>query len=490
MELAEESRFLGIIQTLQSSFSISSSCPQLNSFTNLQSIMAEPDIRYSMPNRRAGRSGQIVSTYCSGQWLPQEQAVLDEWVRKLIKKVIKAKRDAKGDALKEEIKEHLGVLHPPVQDLKDLIENDSEVNMFFHQMFSQVKQDTDPTGDKQVKSYQEMLLLINHILTTAPEFNKSGLVGFPINAILNWSMGTIGGYAAFLNDKVNTCFKNILNHWSVFLQSPESAYVLNDDPESGWFGRDASDAMPNFVKEYQCDPRKPHHGFKSWDDFFIREFRPGVRQVAAPDDHTVIANACESTPFKLQVNVKRRSRFWIKKQPYSLAFMLANDPYVDLFVGGTVYQAFLSALNYHRWHSPVSGRIIKCYKIDGSYYSEALCERDDPAAPDRSQGYLTEVAARALIFIQADNAYIGLMGFLAVGMAEVSSCEITVFEGQHVKKGEEIGMFHFGGSTHCLIFRKGVDVGFGFEQGLQKGKDPGLILVKDNLATVPKNIQL
>ncbi|KAK0611468.1 hypothetical protein B0T14DRAFT_530446 [Immersiella caudata] len=50
------------------------------------------------------------------------------------------------------------------------------------------------------------------------------------------------------------------------------------------------------------------------------------------------------------------------------------------------------------------------------------------------------------------------MAFIGVGMDEVSTCEITVKEGQRVKKGDEIGMFHFGGSSHCLMFRKGVKV--------------------------------
>ena len=44
------------------------------------------------------------------------------------------------------------------------------------------------------------------------------------------------------------------------------------------------------------------------------------------------------------------------------------------------------------------------------------------------------------------------MAVLFVGMAEVSSNEITVYEGQHVKKGDQLGMFHYGGSTHALIF--------------------------------------
>ena len=124
-------------------------------------------------------------------------------------------------------------------------------------------------------------------------------------------------------------------------------------------------------------------------------------------------------------DVKRHDDFWIKGQPYSLAHMLANDPLAGQFVGGTVYQAFLSALSYHRWHSPVDGQIVKAYVRDGTYYSETPAEGWDPAGPNDSQGYITEVATRAMMFIEADNPAIGLMCVLPVGMAEVSTCEIT-----------------------------------------------------------------
>jgi phosphatidylserine decarboxylase len=50
------------------------------------------------------------------------------------------------------------------------------------------------------------------------------------------------------------------------------------------------------------------------------------------------------------------------------------------------------------------------------------------------------------------------MCVMPVGMAEVSTCDATVCVGQKVKKGEQIGMFHFGGSTHCLFFRLGVNL--------------------------------
>jgi phosphatidylserine decarboxylase len=165
--------------------------------------------------------------------------------------------------------------------------------------------------------------------------------------------------------------------------------------------------------------------------------------------------------------------------------MMAMDPLAGQFAGGMVYQAFLSALSFHRWNSPVSGKIVKTRLVDGSYYAEALSEGFDPAGPNDSQGYITQVASRALIFIEADNPDIGLMGIMFVGMAEVSSNEITVQEGQHVKKGDQLGMFHFGGSTHCLIFRQSVNVKFDLH-GQSPGLDSANIPVGAQIATIVK----
>jgi phosphatidylserine decarboxylase len=65
----------------------------------------------------------------------------------------------------------------------------------------------------------------------------------------------------------------------------------------------------------------------------------------------------------------------------------------------------------------------------------------------------------------------------------VSTCQITAGEGQHVCKGDQIGMFHFGGSTHCLLFRPDVTVEFDHH-----GQKPGLharnIPVNARIATV------
>ncbi|KAJ7388297.1 hypothetical protein OS493_038666 [Desmophyllum pertusum] len=318
--------------------------------------------------------------YRVGQWLPSDKKVIDEWLANLIKEV-KVKSKDKLELIfalhppAEDEETAMGELqstatlsatdkdlhlHAPVEDLKNAILSDPEINMFFHQMFWQ--QYGLPEGTK-IPSWQLMIIIIDYIMTTAPKFNKTGLLGFPINVILSWPMATTAGFAAFLNDKVNKLFKNILNYWGSFLSSPDSCYVLSKDPRHGWF---------------------EHYGYTSWDDFFTREFRDHpvpIRPVASPNDDYIVANACESAPFQISAAVKKRDFFWIKKQRYSLDFMLNMSDLAKQFHGGTVYQAFLSATSYHRWHSPVSGTIYKTELVDGSYYSQTYNIQDDPASP-------------------------------------------------------------------------------------------------------------
>jgi phosphatidylserine decarboxylase len=400
-------------------------------------------------------------------------------------------------------------LHPVLQEFKTLIETNTRIYMLLTSMFKEVPRQKryghDPTGNPEIRDYSHFLQVLNHLLTTAPTWtdksHRVGLVGLPINAVLDWPMGTPSGYAAFLDPEINQMIKKILNVWGEFLSSPASADVLSSS-EHGWFGETGTRDLTavarigrvaatnlQFHDMFECDPNAPNHGFTSWDHFFTRVFREGIRPVAEPEDGKVIANACESRPYRTAHNVSARDEFWIKSQPYSVLDMLGHDPLASQFVGGTIYQAFLSALSYHRWHAPVSGKIVKAYVVDGTYYSEPLFEGvGDPHSAGKgidmagqvtSQGYITSTATRALIFIEADEPAIGLMAFIGVGMAEVSTCEITVKEGQRVNKGDQIGMFHFGGSTHCLLFRKGVDISGFPEPGMEEN-----VPVRSRLAVV------
>lgn len=404
-----------------------------------------------------------------GAWLPADHRVHREFLDRATKHVAKHPPEK---------------LTPALEDFRELIETNPRVYMYFQQMFDEIPKKApyykDPTGMKQIRDYREMLHVLNHVLTRAPEWTDAaagaGVVGVPMCAIFDFPMGTPSGHAAFLDPDVNKALKKVLNEWGEYLKSPESVHVL-DTHSTGWFGQTGMKDLLSvanapykseltFEQMYKCDPSAPNFGYKSWDDFFTRELQPDARPVASPDDNAVIANSCESRPYNLERHVKLRDRFFAKGQRYSLLDMLAHDSAAHDFVGGTVYQAFLSALSYHRWHAPVSGTVRKAWVQDGTYFSEPLFEgvgepgvtEIDSAGIGLAQGYLSALATRAIFLLEADNPDIGLMAMVYIGMDEVSTCEITALEGTKVEKGQDIGMFHFGGSSHCLVFRKGVNV--------------------------------
>jgi phosphatidylserine decarboxylase len=399
-------------------------------------------------------------------WLPQNQDDLESWLDGHRQRV-----DARGEQR---------VLDPVLIEFQELIDTDPIVRMHLNEMIAQVPK-AKQYRKRHLDSVAELLRLINEVLTMAPEFGDQN-VTLPLGAILDWTMGTSAGFAAYRDTRINDVIRNILAVWSKFLSSSNSLYVLNDSP-SGWKCEAAQQAVG--IEQYKYDPQDEYWGFASWNDFFTRRFKDGARPVHSADDDDVIVSACESTPYAIAKDVRLQDSFWIKSQPYSLRDMLANNDACEQFVGGTVYQAFLSATNYHRWHSPVAGTIVGAFIQPGTYYSEAESEGADAVDPVDSQGYLAHVATRAIILIQADNPVIGLVGFVAIGMSEVSSCLIgpDITEGHHVSKGEELGYFQFGGSTHCLIFRPGAVADFHLSAIPQpQGPTAPLVEVRSKLA--------
>ncbi|KAF7560801.1 hypothetical protein G7046_g3337 [Stylonectria norvegica] len=426
-----------------------------------------PDrLQEQQPDEADKKEGCGCCVVMPGAWLPADHRVHREYLRKIT----------------DHVDKHPQPLVPVLEEFKAFIEGNTRVYMYFVAMFDEVPRKSpylnDPTGVPQVRDYKHMLLVLNHILTRAPEWTDAaesvGVVGVPMCAIFDYPMGTPSGHAAFLDPDVNKMLKKVLNTWGKYLLTPESADVLGDHTV-GWFGETglgdlmkvanaASKSEFKFEDMYICDPSAKHYGYKSWDDFFTRHFRDEARPIASPSDDNVIANACESKVYNIEHNVKLRDKFFVKGQPYSVIDMLAHDPLASHFAGGTIYQAFLSALSYHRWHAPVSGTVRRAFVQEGTYFSEPLVvASEDPlvleidtAGIGAAQGYLSALATRAIILIEADNPKIGLMAFIGIGMDEVSTCDITVKEGQHITKGQQTGMFHFGGSSHCLLFRKGV----------------------------------
>ncbi len=84
------------------------------------------------------------------------------------------------------------------------------------------------------------------------------------------------------------------------------------------------------------------------------------------------------------------------------------------------------------------------------------------------------------------------MCLATIGMAECSSCVLeqesgqALREGQHVRKGDQLGYFQFGGSTHCLVFGPELRLRFvpqAHPRGLH-GSKSATVKVNSHLATV------
>jgi hypothetical protein len=129
------------------------------------------------------------------------------------------------------------------------------------------------------------------------------LIAFPFNAVINWPMATPAGVALFTHHKVNAMLKKMFDVWAVFLTGKKSRYVLNKD--TGWLCPDALATLKvpayddpqtsiDFETAFVCTPSNEHYGFRSWDDFFVRDFATGIRPVEGLDDDSVIVSACES----------------------------------------------------------------------------------------------------------------------------------------------------------------------------------------------------
>ncbi|CAD6556557.1 Phosphatidylserine decarboxylase proenzyme 2 [Paraburkholderia hiiakae] len=374
-----------------------------------------------------------------GNWMPQKEAVAADFRLR----IAAAAREHTRCAPRANV----------VRALAELVQGDTVLRMNLSRAIDEARHAGFALGYGNI---DELMNIVDYLTTYAPPFNASVPIATPLNLVLDWPMCMPSGYAVFRDPAFNTQLRKVLSHWCGFLSGPHSRTHLTSAEPDGWFCEAAQEKM--HLDDYLCERSLAHWGFASWNDFFTRRLREGARPVDEPSNPAIIVNACEAAPYDLREQCQLHDCFWIKAQPYSLREILAGTApdVAERFVGGSVYQGYLSAFNYHRWHAPVAGTIREAYNVDGTYYSEIEAEGTDARGLNDSQGYTTAVAARAVLVIEADERSLGLVACVFVGMAEVSSCRIVAMQGQHVAKGDELGYFQYGGSTYCLIFQPGV----------------------------------
>lgn len=365
-------------------------------------------------------------------YLPRDRQSLDEWNRGMRGKLDSEARPL-GDA---------------VARLGALIETHPIIRMYVSEMIRQV-----PHKYKVVHDIPELLRALEHITVTAPLYNQNPARrnAFPMSSLFAYMMMTSAGEAVFRNADFNRGLKGVLQQWCAYLDSPDSAHVLNESP-SGWLSTFAYQDMK--LWEYEYDRTQPHWGFKSYNGYFHREIKPAARPIASPDDPKVIISPNDGNLVAIARDIKPQNEFWLKGEPYSLADMLDRSGHWERFVGGYVFQSFLSGANYHRWHAPIDGTVREARVVDGLMFSDAESAGFDPNAGVLSEGYDATVNTRGLVFIESDDANIGMVCVIPIGITEISSVRIRVKAGDHVKKGDELGFFSYGGSSMAVVFQQ------------------------------------
>lgn len=239
--------------------------------------------------------------------------------------------------------------------------------------------------------------------------------------------------------------------WGEFLSTEESwndeyyELICNDGDfgmDKGWYG--------------------DSNIWNTYNEWFARHLvdenqRPlAEADIIAPADSSPqgIWNIDENSQIDLGVQLKS-VRF------YNVEDIIGEDSeYEKEFANGILTHTFLDVNDYHRYHFPVSGKILEVRKISGFDAVGGLISWSEEEGRyllwDENPGWQS-VETRDCVIM--DTEY-GLVAILPIAMSQVSSCnwEDTVVPGAEVKAGDPMGYFLFGGSDIVMIFQEGVEL--------------------------------
>lgn len=189
----------------------------------------------------------------------------------------------------------------------------------------------------------------------------------------------------------------------------------------------------------------------SFDSFFTRSLREGARAVEGGDDTLV-------SPADGRLDsigpVDRDATFLVKGRPYRVGELVGSDEEAKRYEGGAGCVIYLSPRDYHRVHTPVSGKLTAIRSLPGDYY------------PVNSLGIdhvknLFAINRRVAITIDEspDFGRVSLVMVAAMIVGRITARGVDARDvplGEHalsesISKGEELGVFHLG-STVVMFF--------------------------------------
>lgn len=197
-----------------------------------------------------------------------------------------------------------------------------------------------------------------------------------------------------------------------------------------------------FIERFNIDmseAERPAGAYRHFNDFFTRTLKPGARSYPAaphlfgsPGDGKLLVYP------ELDLNI----RLPIKGTACSPAELLGSEAIAAPFAGGAAFVLRLAPPDYHRFHFPDAGIAETATPIAGRYDSV------NPIALARVPDLFCR-NKRALTMFESEN--FGRIAYVEVGAITIGSIVQTYPPGK-VERGEEKGMFRYGGSTLVLLF--------------------------------------
>jgi phosphatidylserine decarboxylase len=177
--------------------------------------------------------------------------------------------------------------------------------------------------------------------------------------------------------------------------------------------------------------------------------KPAVRPISAGDRVAVFPADGRHLVFP---DVETSHGFYVKGASFTLAELFGESgdtaesrPLATKFAGGALLISRLCPVDYHRFHFPVSGQPSEPRLINGWLYSVS------PVALRRSLHYLVQ-NKRMLTLIE--SPVFGTVAMFEVGATNVGSIQQTHVPGRAAVKGDEKGLFAFGGSCVITVFQR------------------------------------
>ena len=181
--------------------------------------------------------------------------------------------------------------------------------------------------------------------------------------------------------------------------------------------------------------------FSSYNDFFTRKIREGKRNI--DNDKKAFISPCDS---KLSVyKIKDDSTFKIKDSYYTISDLIGGNEIYKEYTNGLCLIFRLCVDDYHRYCYIDNGTKSKNTFVKGELHTV------QPIALEKYNIYKRNSREYTILHTENFDDVVQIeVGALIVG-------KIVNFHEEHsFKKGEEKGMFEFGGSTIVLLVKENI----------------------------------